>query len=469
MPLRPGDVFALLGRDDSAGWLFGADYDAMRVGALVRFDLPVNPADPASATMEATGRISYLDPPRRIVIEQQAPWAGTVSCTMVPAKDGTGTTVRLGVEVPGDAVTWLLRQRGYDPIEERAAADTVRVGVLVSKSGPASIFGATTEKLALMAADEINADGGVNGCRLQVVVRDDASVPDVGAEQFRRMAGVDGCRVVVTNCTSAVFPVIAKLARRLGVLLVHTPINEGGRYSPNVVRLGERPSAQLRTALPALMRSTGRNVYLAGNDYVWPRVMNATARHLVERLGGTVAGERYKPMGTCDFSDVVDDIITTRAEVVVSTFVGSDSARFERQSYAAGLRERCRTLSMAYDESTRELTGGDAARGVWAAFGYFQEVDSKTNKDFLRRYRERFGATAPPLSSITESVYEAIHMLAASGALTKDFVLTDLSSALRAQRASGLWQSARAIEGKAAKRPLYLAEAVTDGFRISPR
>ncbi|MCP3802157.1 substrate-binding protein [Allokutzneria sp. A3M-2-11 16] len=456
VPLLPGDVFALLGSDGSAGWLFGADYDAMRVGALVRFDLPVNPADPASPTIEATGRIALLDPPRRIVIEQHAPWPGTVSCTMLPAKDGSGTTVRLGVEVPGDAVTWLLRQRGYDPIEERAAPGTVRIGVLVSKSGPASIFGATTEKLALMAADEVNADGGVHGRRVQVVVRDDASVPDVGAEQFRRLVGLDGCRVVVTNCTSAVFPVIAKLARRLGVLLVHTPINEGGRYSPNVVRLGERPSAQLRSALPELMKSTGGNVYLAGNDYIWPRVMNTTARGLVERLGGTVAGERYKPMGTRDFSDVIEDIIASRADVVVSTFVGSDSALFERQSYSAGLRDRCRTLSMAYDESTRELTGGDPARGVWATFGYFQEVDSKHNKDFLRRYRERFGAAAPPLSSITESVYQAIHMLASSGALTKDFVLSDLSSALRTQ-----WKAGK-------KRPLYLAEAVTGGFRISP-
>ncbi|WP_086819099.1 ABC transporter substrate-binding protein [Allokutzneria sp. NRRL B-24872] len=453
VPLLPGDVFALLGSDDSAGWLFGADYGAMRVGGLVRFDLPVNPADPSSATIEATGRIAVLDPPRRIVIEQQTPWPGTVTCTMLPAKDGSGTTVRLDVEVPGDAVTWLLRQRGYDPIEERAEPGTVRIGVLVSKSGPASIFGATTERLALMAADEVNADGGA---RVQVVVRDDASVPEVGAEQFRRLVGVDGCRVVVTNCTSAVFPVIARLARRLGVLLVHTPINEGGRYSPNVVRLGERPSTQLSTALPVLMKSTGTNVFLAGNDYVWPRVMNATARGLVERLGGTVAGERYKPMGTHDFSDVIEDIVASRADVVVSTFVGSDSALFERQSHCAGLRDRCRTLSMAYDESTRELTGGDASRGVWATFGYFQEVDSKRNKDFLSRYRERFGATAAPLSSITESAYSAIHMLAASGALTKDFAVSDLSSALRAR-----WNASK-------KRSLYLAEAVTGGFRIAP-
>ncbi|GAA4036758.1 hypothetical protein GCM10022247_73240 [Allokutzneria multivorans] len=452
MPLLPRDVFALLGSDDSAGWLFGADYGAMCVGGLVRFDLPVNPADPSSATIEATGRIALLDPPRRIVIEQQTPWPGTVSCTMLPAKDGSGTTVRLGVEVPGDAVTWLLRQRGYDPIEERVEPGTVRIGVLVSKSGPASIFGATTERLALMAADEVNADGRA---RVQVVVRDDASVPEVGAEQLRRLVSVDGCRVVVTNCTSAVFPVIARLARRLGVLLVHTPINEGGRYSPNVVRLGERPSAQLSTALPALMKSTGTNVFLAGNDYVWPRVMNATARGLVERFGGAVAGECYRPMGTRDFSDVIEDIITSRADVVVSTFVGSDSALFERQSHCAGLRDRCRTLSMAYDESTRELTGGDASRGVWATFGYFQEVDSKRNKDFLRRYRERFGATAAPLSSITESVYSAIHMLAASGALTKDFAVSDLSSALRAR-----WNASK-------KRSLYLAEAVTGGFRIA--
>ncbi|MGW0517547.1 substrate-binding protein [Crossiella sp. NPDC003009] len=464
--LPPGDVFGLLGQDKAAGWLFGADYDAFMVGGLVRFELPVNPADPQSPTIEAVGRIAYLDPPHKIVIEQQVPWPGRVSCTMTLANGGRGTTVRLGVEVPDDAVTWLLRQRGYDPLEELAGPRTIRIGVLVSKSGPASIFGGPSENLARMAADEVNADGGVDGCQLQVVVRDDASSPDIGAEQLRRLVHADGCRVVITNCTSAVFPALARWARRLGVLLVHTPINEGGRYSPNVVRLGERPSAQLRAALPALVAETGGRTFLCGDDYVWPRVCNREARRIIERLGGSVVAERYKPLGTKDFADIIEEIISTGASLVVSTFVGSDEAHFERQSHAAGLRSRCRTLSMAFDESTRELTGGIAAQGVYSAFSYFQEVDSATNTAFLHRYRNRFGATAAPLSSITESIYEAVHMLASSGALRRDFDLGAVSAAMREQRESALWRSARPAQGKA---PLFLAKAVPHGFTIVER
>ncbi|MBP2472565.1 branched-chain amino acid transport system substrate-binding protein [Crossiella equi] len=464
--LPPGDVFGLLGQDKSAGWLFGADYTAFTVGALVRFELPLNPADPASPTIEAAGRIAFLDPPHKIVIEQSSPWPGRVSCTMTTTGGGRATTVRLGVEVPQDAVTWLLRQRGYDPLEELAGPRTIRIGVLVSKSGPASIFGPTTENLARMAADEVNADGGVDGCELQVVVRDDASSPDIGAEQFTRLVRADGCRVIVTNCTSAVFPALARLARRLGVLLVHTPINEGGRYSPYIVRLGERPSAQLRAALPQLVAETGGRTFLCGDDYVWPRACNAEARRIVERLGGHVVAERYKPLGTKDFADTIEEIISTGASLVVSTFVGSDEAHFERQSHAAGLRSRCRTLSMAFDESTRELTGGVAAQGVYSAFSYFQEVDSATNTAFLDRYRGRFGHTAAPLSSITESVYEAIHMLASSGALRRDPDLGELSAAMRVQRETALWRSARPGQGKA---PLFVAKAGHDGFRIVDR
>ncbi|MCP2164999.1 ABC transporter substrate-binding protein [Goodfellowiella coeruleoviolacea] len=470
LALPPADVFALLGSDRTAGWLFGADYQALRVGALVQFELPLNPDDPNGSTVDAFGRIASLTPPHRLVIDQQSPWVGRLICTLTPVSGGRGTVVRLGVEVPEDAVTWLLRQRGYDPLEEPTPPATVRIGVLTSKSGPASVFAAATENLARMAAAEVNADGGVAGTghKVHVVLRDDASKPEVGAVQFRRMVAVEGCRAVVTNVTSEVFDAVAPLARRLGALLIYTPVNEGGRFRPGVMRLGERPRGQLRLALPTLVREAGgKRCYLVGNDYVWPRTTNRVARAEIERIGGVVVGEQYRALGTTRFDDLIEDIAAAGADLIVSTFVGSDEARFERQSYAAGLRDTTRTLSLAFDESTREFTGDDAARGVWTTFNYFQELGSDGNTAFLRRYRATFGATAPPLSSITESVYEAIHMLAASGALNTDANLTELVSAVRAQRFSPTWPSAQPEQRRTGEKALYLAESIPGGFRIS--
>ena len=47
--------------------------------------------------------------------------------------------------------------------------------------------------------------------------------------------------------------------------------------------------------------------------------------------------------------------------------------------------------------------------------GYFEQLPDAANAAFLRRYRRTFGAFAPPVSSISESVYEAVHLYAARG------------------------------------------------------
>lgn len=79
---------------------------------------------------------------------------------------------------------------------------------------------------------------------------------------------------------------------------------------------------------------------------------------------------------------------------MLSTFVGADSAAFERQCFALGVRNRCRTLALAIDESTLERIGD------------FERLPTEANSALVARYRRTYGPWAPPLSTLTESVYE---------------------------------------------------------------
>ena len=99
---------------------------------------------------------------------------------------------------------------------------------------------------------------------------------------------------------------------------------------------------------------------------------------------------------------------------MLNTFVGADSAAFERQCHAMGLRDRAVSLAPAIDESTLERIGARAGSGIHGVSGYFQHLDTERNTTLLARYRRAFGPWAPPLSSLSESVFEAIHMWAAA-------------------------------------------------------
>lgn len=457
----PAAIFAVFGSGrEEAGWLFGATCDRVEPGAVVRFTLPIG----STEGMLATGRIVHVVPGVRIVLRHEAPWPGRVTCTLMPA--GAGTRVRVVAEVDEHAINWLMRQSGLPPASQRMSG-RLMIGSLISQSGPASVYTAASVNLARMAADEINADGGLRGREVCVAVADDGTDPATGAAEVRRLVEVDGCSVVFTNVTSDTFRALQPVAAAAGALLVYTPVNEGGPGGDRVIRLGERPADQTRRAIPRLMKESGsRRWALVGSDYCWPRATNAIARSVIGRNNGAVAGEWYAPLGTRDFTPLLERIQLSGADLLVSTLVGSDEVAFERQFYDAGLRSRCRTLSLALDEATREHVGDAAAEGLWTAFGYFEGLKTASNKAFLQRYRKFVGPFAQPVSSISESMYEAIHLYAQAVRSARSTDPTVVGRALANARFEGPRGPVNMSGPVRFEQPMYLAESVRGGFSI---
>lgn len=459
--LPPAAIFAVFGagRHD-AGWLFGATCDRVEPGAVVHFTLPGGPR----GGTRATGRIAAVEQDSRIVIRHEAPWPGKVTCTMT--YDGRGTRVRVVAEVDDDAIRWLLRQAGAQ-LPSRQEAGALMVGALISQSGPASVYTAASVNMVRMAAMEVNSEGGLCGRPVEVAISDDGTDPATGAAELRRLVEVDGCSVVFTNVTSETFRALQPVAASAGALLVHTPVNEGGPGSDRVLRLGERPAAQTRRAVPRLMAEAGsRRWALVGSDYCWPRAANASARAAIVRGCGSVAGEWYVPLGTRDFGPMLERIERCGAELILSTLVGADEVAFEQQFYDYGLRTRCRTLALALDEATLEHIGERAAEGLWTVFGYFQELASADNRAFLGRYRDFAGAWTQPVSSISESMYEALHLYAGAVRSARTSDPTAAGRALATASFDGPRGPVRMSGPARLEQPLYLAESVHGSFAI---
>jgi urea transport system substrate-binding protein len=456
----PEAVFGLFGAGAGAGWVFDAACDRVAVGAVVALRAPLG------GDVEILGRIVALDPPHRIVIAHDVPWRGRVRCLFDAV--GGGTRVRLIADLEADGLAWLMRRRGW-PVTEESPADAHVVGLMTSKSGPASVFAAATDNVARLAVDEINADGGIRGRPVRLVVGDDATDAEVGAVEARRLVGA-GCRAIMATTTSATFARVAREVRPSGILLVHTLMNEGGLGGELLFQLGERPEDQLRAAIGPLMRDAGvRRAFLVGNDYCWPHVAHACARREITDRAGEVVGEGLAPLGSREFGPMIERILASRADLVVSAFVGADAVAFERQCHEMGLRERCRTLVLALDEPTRERIGDRAAAGLWGVSGYFAELPGKLNGDFLARYRAAYGRWAPPVSSISESAYEALHLYAAAARRARDGEPRSVARELRGRRSHFPRGTVTLTGPETLRQDLYLAEARAGGFDLVPR
>ncbi|OLL78003.1 putative nitrile hydratase regulator clustered with urea transport [Pseudonocardia sp. Ae168_Ps1] len=404
--LPPHEAFSLFGSAEGSNWLFDARCDSVAVGAPVRMTLPID-ADPDRRRVELLGTMSAVRPGRAIVIDHVQPWPGRIRLSFVPQAPGV-TRVRVRAEVSESGVGWLVRHRGIILPFPDAGEQTLRLGLVTSKSGPAAVYSMATEYLARLAVEEVNEGGGVRGRMLDLVVADDETDPEIAAIEAGRLRRA-GCHAVFASTTSQSFAAIDAAVGR-DVLVVHSVMNERGNSRRGAaVQLGERPDAQIAVIADRLMTTTGaRDWFLVGERYSWSYGAHRAARIAVPRVNGRLVGQSYTSVGTTDFSPVIEQIQRSGADVVMSSLIGADEVEFERQCARAGLRDTTRTLSLVMDEPTREHIGASAAEGIWTAMAYFQDVAAEGNDRLLARYRERFGQWAPPVSTISETAYEAI-------------------------------------------------------------
>jgi ABC-type branched-subunit amino acid transport system substrate-binding protein len=295
----------------------------------------------------------------------------------------------------------------------RHGGDAVVVALVVPLQGPAGIFGPSCELSAQLAAEEINAAGGVLDREVRLVVVDGGAAPERVAAEVEALVSLGAVDAVAGWHISAVRKALApRVAHQ--VPYIYTAQYEGGERTPGVFLTGETPARQLLPAMRLLAEATGvRRWCTVGNDYVWPRETARAARRYARACGGRVRDEVFVPLGAQDFGPALRRVERCEADAVLMLLIGDDAVRFNRAFADCGLHQRCLRLSTHMDENMLLATGADATSGLWATSGFFETLATEESLDFSRRYALRFGSEAPPVGSLGESCFEGLRLLAA--------------------------------------------------------
>lgn len=293
-----------------------------------------------------------------------------------------------------------------------AEASAIRIGLLIPLHGSAGIYGPSCELCAELAAEEVNAEGGVLGQPVCLHVVDASGPPRRVANEIGALVAADRVDAVVGWHLSAVRKaVVPRIAGR--VPYVYTALYEGGERTPGVFMVGETPSRQLLPAMHWLQTQHGVQRWcIVGNDYVWPRGTAAAAGLYAPLCDGQICDEIFVPLGTTSFGEVVRRVERQRADAVLMLLVGQDAVEFNRAFASAGVHDSCRRLSTLLEENTLLASGAECTHGICATAAYFESLVTPESLDFGGRYARRFGPDAPTLNGPAESCYEGILLLA---------------------------------------------------------
>ncbi len=264
----------------------------------------------------------------------------------------------------------------------------------------------------LLAIEEINEAGGLLGRRIEPVITDGASDPARFAVAAERLLAGEGVSVIFGCWTSASRKSVVPVVEAAGGLLFYPLQYEGIEQSPNVVYTGATPNQQVVPAVSYALREFGPRVFLVGSDYVFPRMTNLIIRDQVKALGGRVVGEEYLPLGGTDVGGIVDAIVAARPDVILNTINGDSNVPFFAALRAMGITpESVPTMSFSIGETELAQMEPGTMAGDYAAWNYFQSLDSDLNRTFVDAYRERFGRDAVT-SDPMEAAYAAVNLWA---------------------------------------------------------
>lgn len=324
-----------------------------------------------------------------------------------------------------------------------SSGDTIKVGILHSLSGTMAISEKSVVDAEQLAIEEINAAGGVLGKKIEAVVEDGASDWPTFAEKAKKLIDQDKVVTIFGCWTSASRKAVLPVFEEKKHMLWYPVQYEGQECSNNIFYTGAAPNQQIEPSVDWLLENKGKEFFLVGSDYVFPRTANTIIKAQLAAKGGKTVGEDYLPLGNTEVTAIITKIRAAlpNGGVIYNTLNGDSNVAFFKQLRDAGLGpDKYPSMSVSIAEEEVKAIGPEYLKGHYAAWNYFQTVDTPTNKKFVEAFKKKYGAdrvTNDPM----ESAYIAVY-------LWKQAVEQAKSTDLEAVRKAAVGQTFDAPQGQ---------------------
>lgn len=322
--------------------------------------------------------------------------------------------------------------------------DTIKVGLLHSLSGTMAISETSVVEAEELAIEEINAAGGVLGKKIEAIKEDGASDWPTFAEKATKLIDQDKVATVFGCWTSASRKAVLPVFESKDHLLWYPVQYEGQECSKNIFYTGAAPNQQIEPAVDWLLKNKGKEFFLVGSDYVFPRTANTIIKEQLKAKGGKVVGEDYLPLGNTEVTPIITKIKAAlpKGGVIFNTLNGDSNVAFFKQIQDAGLTpDKYPVMSVSIAEEEVKQIGKEYLLGQYAAWNYFQTVDTPANKKFVEAFKAKYGA-----DRVTNDPMEAAYIMVYlwKQAVEKAKTADDLNKV----RAAAIGQELDAPEGK---------------------
>lgn len=272
-------------------------------------------------------------------------------------------------------------------------SDVIRIGHLTPRTGFLGPLGEYGVQAVQLAADQINAEGGVLGRRIDLIIEDSVN-PQTGSAKAERLVQRDGVACILGEISSATALGIAQVVQREKVLFINTGANSDALRGSDCQRFMFHIEAQNSMYVKSVGRSLlrdglvqGKKWYFLTADYAFGHDLARVARRFAQEHGAQVAGEDLVPTDLTDFSPMLLKVRQARPDVLISNLSGNQVTNFLKQYSEYGLRFPV----AGFDFNIALAWGAGIGNfgGTWPVV-WHHLVDTPASKKFVADFSARY-------------------------------------------------------------------------------
>lgn len=283
---------------------------------------------------------------------------------------------------------------------------TIKIGILHSLTGDLAISEKPVADATLLAIKEINEAGGILGRKIEALLVDSQSDEDMFTQQAERLITEENVKAIFGCWTSPSRINVKNIVEKHNSLLFYPVQFEGLENSAHVVYTSTTPNQQYIPGVTWCIRNLGKKFFLVGSDLIVDEIIKDT----IYAHGGEIAGREYLALSDKKIDHIIQKIIDTKPDVILNNIEGNTNILFFTELRKKGITpEKIPTMSFSISEPELQYFNTDTMTGDYAAWSYFESIDSLENKIFVKKIKANYGEKRTT-SDAMEAAYFGVYL-----------------------------------------------------------
>jgi branched-chain amino acid transport system substrate-binding protein len=313
------------------------------------------------------------------------------------------------------------------------AADGIKVGVLLPLTGAQAKFGEIEKRSYEMAAEEINAKGGVNGKKIELLFEDDTGKPDVGRSGIEKLISRENVPVITGGYSSSVTAAAAPVAQQRQVPFVictgsADDITEKGY---NYIFRINPPASEYPNSVKSFLKEVAKDVKTAALLYENSAFGQSSSKSFEEdakELGLKILVKEGYQAGAIDFKPILTKVKAANPDMIYMVSYVMDASLLMRQSKELRINPKMFVGGGAgFTLPEFAKSAGDASDGVYSATLWIETLPFPGAKAYFDKYQKKYGSETEYHGA---EAYAAMYVVADALKRAKSITPKDIRDAL---------------------------------------